>query len=192
MNASHIHPWACAVPLLERVGVDGDAVRAFLARDVFYNHDLGMSVVGMAQWTCVWALVTIAVCVALDFAVVRRLTRAGDANHRWFFMHVLFNAYVVWHCLDATVGTLTHPLTAWATKYDPASQANTAAIVGFHIYHGLMYKLTTEDIIHHAVSTGIVAVVGILLPWGILLGYVRMVGKKKKKKKKKKNPIPFF
>jgi hypothetical protein len=141
------------------------AADLWFAHDCFWNRSLPMDVAHLVISTVMWATLSFVLSVLLDVLLVRHITK--DSNHKWFFMHVVFNSQVVFWTIPGAISCLRDPMSGWAVPYDFAGQATTAAISGFHAYHAALYgPLTFEDKVHHGVNTFIVALIGVFLPWG--------------------------
>eukprot|EP00013_Stygamoeba_regulata_P027400 CAMPEP_0177648268 /NCGR_PEP_ID=MMETSP0447-20121125/10740_1 /TAXON_ID=0 /ORGANISM="Stygamoeba regulata, Strain BSH-02190019" /LENGTH=295 /DNA_ID=CAMNT_0019150903 /DNA_START=25 /DNA_END=915 /DNA_ORIENTATION=+ len=122
----------------------------------------------MGRGIVLWMLVTLLATAALDQLLVRWLFRRDETTtRRWFLLHVVFNAYVVLHTCPYIATSLFFPYDVYLPEvpYTFVSQFSTTAIAAFHLYHALFFPLTTEDIWHHLINTGVVVVVGVAFPF---------------------------
>jgi hypothetical protein len=93
----------------------------------------------------------------------------------FFTMHVFFNAWVTYMCVEEAVTLFWNPLDNLRTYVKDSSMA-TAGIGAFHFYHMVGFsKLTTEDLIHHIVSCGLVVALGLSFPYGNVGGLCDIV-----------------
>ena len=88
---------------------------------------------------------------------------------RYFCLHVILNSWVCYKVFDDTLDLLKNPNSALDLDYSKEGVLTTSAIAAFHIYHILFFKkLSSDDYIHHLVSSILVGTIGVLLPFGRL------------------------
>ncbi len=110
--------------------------------------------------------------LVIDQLFVRHVLRE---KARFFFLHVIFNAWVTSVVYKDAFDSLANPTDALTPRYAFSPIVTTAGIAGFHTYHMLFYKnLTTEDLVHHIVSCLIVPAIGILCPYGKVVTIVNL------------------
>jgi len=80
-------------------------------------------------------------------------------------MHALANAVIVGLALEDTFLLLTRPLEA----FSPSEGLTQGIVMAIHLYHIIGFKLTPDDIIHHAVSVGVVGTMGFMFRLGRVL-----------------------
>lgn len=97
------------------------------------------------------------VLVSMHFvadAIVRIAVPRKPKNTRWLLVHAFGNVY----CAFMAFLQLWTPTNSYA---DPFIFA-----VWIHIYHTLLYPLSTSDLLHHTVFVPLLCVPGVLWNWG--------------------------
>lgn len=96
----------------------------------------------------------------------------NDDTTRFFVLHYLFNAWVVYESLDDAIGAIVDPIGSLNHPTTVASQRTMLGIMIFHTYHLVVFtKLTTEDLLHHIINALITPIVGLMLPLGKFISF---------------------
>eukprot|EP00045_Choanoeca_perplexa_P010943 m.113843 g.113843 ORF g.113843 m.113843 type:complete len:263 (-) comp15455_c0_seq1:645-1433(-) len=91
------------------------------------------------------------------------------SNTRYFSLHVIVNAYVVYEYLPDVVYTYMDPTVAYL---GPSNARGVAAIMALHIFHIAFYRpLPMVDWVHHIVMCVIMLPIAYLLAPGYMLGH---------------------
>ena len=97
--------------------------------------------------------------LCVDFLVLPLLLR-NPAKSRWFALHTAGNLIVTIFTFPDVVRSFLAPVDNLVGPC--GSMIPLAAIAAIHIYHVALFKLTADDIFHHALF------VGILVPLGVV------------------------
>ena len=81
---------------------------------------------------------------------------------RYFVMHALFNAWVVFNVMGDFCYTLTHPTSTYAV-----SRTIIVHMVVFHLYHLVLYDTTDDDKVHHIVNVFLICPLLLLHPTNV-------------------------
>lgn len=122
--------------------------------------------------------------IIISFIIVRIvdfiLNKLIPKNSTYFLLHFIFNLWVSITVFNDVIFTLINPLKAYTLgNYCYSGIVTTLSIMSFHINHLLFYSnLSTEDWIHHIVSSLLVPLIGIFLPFGTVssLSNIAMCG----------------
>ena len=109
--------------------------------------------VGGFDYSYTQAATDYAVCFAVLVAAVwvSRAWLRAEGDGRWFFVHAMGNAYIVYYSWWDVINTFVDPETALIRPADapPISYKVVAMIGAIHGFHALFYKLSNADIFHH-------------------------------------------
>jgi len=88
-----------------------------------------------------------------------------DQKTRWFALHFVANSIVTVACLQDMWGLMNAPLCAFVEPSD--SWIPSYIAFALHAYHLIAYTaVRMEDIVHHVLFAGVLAVFNFLLAWG--------------------------
>ncbi|EDQ89161.1 uncharacterized protein MONBRDRAFT_8601 [Monosiga brevicollis MX1] len=125
-----------------------------------------LDLMGDVQYALMWF---VAIFV-LDFILVRiKWFPEKNSATRYFSLHVIINAYVVFEHLPDIIATYSDPSVAFL---GPCNTRGVMAIYALHLYHIAFYQpLDFIDWVHHVVMVVVMLPIAYLLAPGHLLGH---------------------
>lgn len=102
-----------------------------------------------------------------------------NTTARWFLIHSFVNFIIAFISLPGVATFLQDPLSAMIPQnntddiFTPDSKWPITLVVCLHLYHCCgMFKLTTQDILHHTVFVPTLGIPGMIYEWGCLSNWL--------------------
>jgi len=110
---------------------------------------------------------------SLDFCIKQYFPKSAS----YFLLHTIFNAWVSWMVFDDVIFTLLNPLDIYQkTYFSESGILTTLGIMCFHLNHLFFYSnLTTEDWLHHIISSLLVPITAFIFPFSHILALSNIV-----------------
>jgi hypothetical protein len=88
---------------------------------------------------------------------------------RWFFVHAIVNLLITVHTTHSLFATLSNPLESLNPfLHKGETEFPMCLALWLHFYHIVCYKLSKEDIFHHALFCSLLTLPGYYYEWGVL------------------------
>jgi hypothetical protein len=108
------------------------------------------------------------ICVRLIDFILKLILQK---NTTYFLLHAIFNLWVTWIVFEEVVFIFLNPLNIYLVgNFSINGIISTLGIMAFHTHHLLFYSnLTLEDWIHHMISSIILPITALILPYSSIL-----------------------
>eukprot|EP00730_Choanoeca_flexa_P010865 TRINITY_DN21352_c0_g1_i1.p1 TRINITY_DN21352_c0_g1~~TRINITY_DN21352_c0_g1_i1.p1 ORF type:complete len:267 (+),score=48.12 TRINITY_DN21352_c0_g1_i1:135-935(+) len=118
------------------------------------------------RYTIIWFII---IFVIERTMIALRFFPEPKSNTRYFALHTIVNAYVVYEYLPDVIMTYADPSVAYL---GPPNSRGMAAIMALHIYHICFYQpLAMVDWVHHIVMCAIMLPIAYMLSPGRMMGH---------------------